>query len=335
MGDRLRITWSHQPECLGCGRTQGDRATPCRHVATGLPKGSTDRVHIEKRASLLRAGTGEGGSHNGAMAMQQLSSDPLRTPPGRYCSRSPATRRSPPRARIRSISSLVLTARDPTPRTFSRSKTFMKEAVPMVTPDEIVRGLVVRFNPDVLTRNGAVVDGSWLRAVEGVHYFVCISRVRGLSTWVPSFSRQTSGRIQLRYKAGEPAWTTSDSFIELSQLWFVPDRAIGPGSCGPERTRRGQRNHASLYFLLGGARSTASLTGSRTRGTHRRRPPSHPGTGSWRAKRHLRAAWSRSVRVSLGSSRSETTRRSQCLPLRQSVGRVLEKDRVSADRRGI
>ena len=122
----------------------------------------------------------------------------------------------------------------------------------MVTPEEVERGIAVKFDPEVLRQYGAVVDGSWMSGVTGVHYFVCVSRIPSSSVWVPAYSRQTSGRIPLRWKGGDPAWVEPGSFVDLSQMWFVPDRAIEPGSSRTDRTRRGHRNHASLYFLLGG-----------------------------------------------------------------------------------
>lgn len=121
----------------------------------------------------------------------------------------------------------------------------------MLTPLEVTRGLVIRFDPDRLHANGAAPDRPPTRAVQGWHYFVCVGRCGQWSVWVPAFSRYVPGRIKLGYKAGSPDWTAGDSFVDLEQMWVVPDEALGPASAGVDHTRRGNRNQASWRFLFG------------------------------------------------------------------------------------
>jgi hypothetical protein len=120
-----------------------------------------------------------------------------------------------------------------------------------IEPAEIERGLVARYDPELLAELGASSDPAGPAAVRGVHYFVCIARCTGTSVWVPAFSRPRDGRIELGWKGGEPEWVQMPSYIDLIQQWIVPDAAIGASSAGYERTRRGARNRASWFFLLG------------------------------------------------------------------------------------
>ncbi len=121
----------------------------------------------------------------------------------------------------------------------------------MLKPEQIERGIVVRLDPEILSRCGARTDRTGGSPVEGVHYFVCTVRVSGVSVWIPAFSRWVPGRIRLRWKGGDPAWVAQDSFVDLAQQWLVPDTAIGPASGSAAPMRGYQMNRASLFFLLG------------------------------------------------------------------------------------
>lgn len=123
----------------------------------------------------------------------------------------------------------------------------------MIGPLEVTRGLVMRFDPDRLREAGAAPDRPPDRAVRGPHYFVCVSRCGPWSVWVPAFSRYLPGRIRVGYKAGNADWVAQPSYVDLEQMWIVPDVALGPGSAGVDRTQRGNRNMASWSFLLGPA----------------------------------------------------------------------------------
>lgn len=121
----------------------------------------------------------------------------------------------------------------------------------MITPLEIERGLVIRFDPEKLGAHGAAPDRRPARAVQGLHYFVCIGPCGPWSVWVPAFSRHRPGRIPLGYKAGSLNWTGQESFVDLEQMWVVPDEVLSPASAGVDRTARGNRNRTSCRFLLG------------------------------------------------------------------------------------
>jgi len=98
------------------------------------------------------------------------------------------------------------------------------------------------------------VSPNWgARAVAGPHYFICIGRCGAWSAWTPAFSRYRPGRSKVGYKAGVRDWASQESFVDLEQMWIVPDDALAMGSAGVDHTARGSRNRASWSFLLGPA----------------------------------------------------------------------------------
>ena len=121
----------------------------------------------------------------------------------------------------------------------------------MITPLEIDRGLVMRFDPEKLRERGAAPTCPPVHAVQGAHYFVCLGRCGVWSVWVPAFSRHRPGRTPLGYKGGSRDWTDQPSFVDLEQLWVVPDEVLAPASAGVDRTVRGNRNRTSCRFLIG------------------------------------------------------------------------------------
>src|SRR5688572_7447115 len=115
----------------------------------------------------------------------------------------------------------------------------------MIQPPEIDRGLVIRFDPIKLREQGAVPDRSPERAVQGCHYFVCLGRFGHYSVWIPAFSRHRPGRIRLGYKAGSRDWVGQETFVDLEQMWVIPEQAVAYAAAGVDRTSRGNRNRAS------------------------------------------------------------------------------------------
>jgi hypothetical protein len=121
----------------------------------------------------------------------------------------------------------------------------------MIESAEVQRGLVTRFDPNRLLENGAAPDCPRVRAVQGVHYFVCVGRFGLWSVWIPAFSSYRPGRIKLGYKSGSSDWVGRDSFVDLEQMWHVPEQAVNPAAAGIDHTNRYNRNFASCRFLLG------------------------------------------------------------------------------------
>jgi hypothetical protein len=119
----------------------------------------------------------------------------------------------------------------------------------MIRALEIIEGLVARFDPQQLVACGAAPNRRPESAVAGLHYFVCLGRCGQYSVWIPAYSRHQPGRVKLRWKGGSADWVERDSYVDMSQMWVVPDSAIEPAS-HEDRTARGLRNHASLFFLV-------------------------------------------------------------------------------------
>lgn len=119
----------------------------------------------------------------------------------------------------------------------------------MIGVHEVVRNLVVRFDPEILAEHGAFASRGPGLAVQGLHYFLCLERCGPVSVWVPAFSRESNGRIKLKWKGGLRSWVDPESYVDATQLWIIPDAALGPASVA-DPTTRGCRNFASTFFLL-------------------------------------------------------------------------------------
>lgn len=120
----------------------------------------------------------------------------------------------------------------------------------MIAALELSEGFVARFDPHVLLLHGAEPNGRPTLAEAGSHYFICLGRFATSSVWTPAFSRERLGRIRVGWKGGWADWVAQASYVDLTQLWIVPDDAIAPASRNVDLTQRGIRNHASLSFLI-------------------------------------------------------------------------------------
>lgn len=84
--------------------------------------------------------------------------------------------------------------------------------------------------------------------VPGPHFFICVE-VRGeISDWVATSSRSARGRVRVRRKWGHPTWVLSDTFADIFQVWTLELEVVRRAST-LDRSRRTQRNYASLDFL--------------------------------------------------------------------------------------
>jgi hypothetical protein len=134
----------------------------------------------------------------------------------------------------------------------------------MITPVEVQLGLVARFDPERLLENGAAPACPPMRAVRGPHYFMCVGGPFGpWSVWIPAFSRYRPGRIKLGFKDGSSDWVGPDSYVDLVQMWHIPDRALGPATASVDYTSPRDRNYASWRFLFGETREATDPEGTR------------------------------------------------------------------------
>jgi hypothetical protein len=119
----------------------------------------------------------------------------------------------------------------------------------VISVHEVCRNLVVKFDPQILLDLEAHPSTSARFSVQGLHYFLCLERCGPYSVWVPAYSRASNGRIRLKWKGGLPSWVDPESFVDATQIWMIPDAALGPASLA-DPTTRGCRNFASTFFLF-------------------------------------------------------------------------------------
>ena len=123
----------------------------------------------------------------------------------------------------------------------------------MIAPYKLAAGLVARLDPAELLAHGGAPDRRPDLAVAGPHYFVCLGRCGQYSVWTPAFTRHRPGREKVGWKSGQADWVDQDSYVDLTQLWVVPDAAVDLASRSTDRSQRGSRNRASLSFLIAAA----------------------------------------------------------------------------------
>lgn len=119
---------------------------------------------------------------------------------------------------------------------------------PGVSLNEIVPGLVLHLEPDVLSQGGGTSDLRAHRRVVGPHFFVCVAvKEDGSSRWVPLFSSSAIGSAKLprAAKRGHPKWTKVDTYFHPAQVWDVPVTAI-PAAATTDLSRPGARNTVDL-----------------------------------------------------------------------------------------
>lgn len=84
--------------------------------------------------------------------------------------------------------------------------------------------------------------------VPGPHFFICVEVRGSVSEWVATSSRAARGRVMVRRKWGHPFWVLPDTFADIFQVWTLEVETVRRAS-NVDRSRRTQRNYASLDFL--------------------------------------------------------------------------------------
>ncbi|MGH3119111.1 MAG: hypothetical protein ACRDQ2_18740 [Gaiellales bacterium] len=118
----------------------------------------------------------------------------------------------------------------------------------MGVADEIVLGLVLHLDPDVLEAQGSTVTGPSATRVRGPHFFMCVGLGDTPSaggTWLPLFSEQGVGRVAVDKTTayGHPKWKDGDSYYHPAQVWTATHGAVATAAqAGGDLSKPGSRN---------------------------------------------------------------------------------------------
>lgn len=116
----------------------------------------------------------------------------------------------------------------------------------MALADEIVKGIVLHLDPDVLEKGGASYTCPSATRVQNPRFFMCVDLLEcEMGLWAPIFPRQTSVRVQLDKSGayGHPKWTSGDSFLDPNQIWQASHSVVADAAAsGKDLSRPGARN---------------------------------------------------------------------------------------------
>ena len=121
-----------------------------------------------------------------------------------------------------------------------------------MTEFEIVPGLVLPQDPDVLLALGGKYRCSPQIRVRGDHSFRCHSVSGGSGTWLTLYSRPGSGRqlISKSGRTGHPGWTGGVYYWHRDQVWDTPHAAvIAATQAAGDLSRPGSRNMLAVKAL--------------------------------------------------------------------------------------
>lgn len=113
-----------------------------------------------------------------------------------------------------------------------------------VTEAEIAPGLVLYLDPEELLAAGATYICAEAERVRGGHFFVCLKTNGQWSRWLPVYTDDGPGRVEIpaTERLGHAKWTGSTCYYHPSQIWDVPNAAIpGAANEGRDQSRRGSR----------------------------------------------------------------------------------------------
>lgn len=123
----------------------------------------------------------------------------------------------------------------------------------MLAPEEIVRGLVLHLNPDVLEAEGGTYTCIPSRRVLGGHFFLCLETASdGHGRWLPLYEGDGVGRIKVSSDArvGHPKWTNSPCYYHPAQVWTASHAAVSKAAlAGLDQSVVGSRNYVIAEWI--------------------------------------------------------------------------------------
>src|SRR5437016_4897991 len=93
---------------------------------------------------------------------------------------------------------------------------------------DIAVGIVVHLDPDRLLQEGATHTADDATRVQGQHFFLCIEAGPGVSRWVPLFTNNNPGRVELpqQGRSGHYKWVQGTFHLHPAQVWSASPAAI-------------------------------------------------------------------------------------------------------------
>jgi len=108
---------------------------------------------------------------------------------------------------------------------------------------EIKMGLVLHLDRSAIAAHGGVPSCKPELAVQGGHFFVCVSTAGGSGRWLPLYSNGGEGRERLEVsgRSGHRKWTTGVFYWHRDQVWAAPHAAVvAAATAGGDRSRPGR-----------------------------------------------------------------------------------------------
>jgi len=98
----------------------------------------------------------------------------------------------------------------------------------MWSEDDIVEGLVLHLDPDVLEKSGGSYNVSKEIRVKGGHFFLCVQAGDDDGEWMPLFSSPSKDRVVIPFegRTGDMKWVKGAAHLHPGQTWKAKHAAI-------------------------------------------------------------------------------------------------------------
>jgi hypothetical protein len=114
-----------------------------------------------------------------------------------------------------------------------------------IEANEIVPGLVLHLDPDVMESAGGTYSCSASLRVQGRHTFLCLDATGTKARWLPLYSEMATRRRVLPKagRTGHAFWVNGIFHYHEEQVWTVPHSAcIAAASAAPDLSTKESRN---------------------------------------------------------------------------------------------
>lgn len=130
----------------------------------------------------------------------------------------------------------------------------MKQCIPPSFAEEIKPGLVLHLSPDIMLEGGATHTVPEEFRVRGNHFFICRSVAGNDGRWIPCYSDDGPGRLEIPASArvGHPKWAANDCYFHPAQIWVASHGAIeAAAKAARDMSTTHRRNRIKLHLVEG------------------------------------------------------------------------------------